>query len=142
MPVHRQRYFALAGIILFAAALTSCATNPPDPGRVLLEITVTPDTANAATYPNGQVTFTANGSFSVAPTPAPLPSTAPYSGQFFVANPTNPPMTIATIVATGNSTATVQCSPGVSGIVSVVASGFANNSTSTVITGSAQLTCP
>jgi len=141
MPVRRQTYLALV-IALFAAALTSCATNPPDPGRVLLAITVTPATADAATYPNGQVTFTAAGTFSVAPTPAPLPSTAPYSGQFFVANPTNPPMAIATIIATGNSTATVQCSPGVSGIVQVVASGSANNSTSTVITGSAQLTCP
>ncbi len=125
-----------------AALLASCATNPPDPGRLLLTITVTPATADAQAYPNGQVTFTATGTFSVAPSPAPLPFTAPYNGQIFVSNPTNPPGTIANVVSSGNSSATVQCVSGVSGIVPIVASGYANNVNQTVITGSAQLTCP
>jgi hypothetical protein len=142
MTVRCKTGFTLSAIALLATALLSCASNPPDPGRVLLAITVTPETADAATYPNSQVTFTATGTFSVAPSPAPLPATAPYNGQIIVSNPTNPPSTIATIVSTGNGTATVQCAPGVSGIVPIIASGSANNGTSIVITGSAQLTCP
>lgn len=133
---------ALAAITLVAIVLSSCASNGPDQGRVLLSISVTPATADAAAFPNGEVTFTATGTFSVAPSPAPLPSTPPYSGQIFVSNPTNPPETIANAVSTGNSTITVQCVSGVTGTVPIVASASANNGTAITITGSAQLTCP
>lgn len=134
--------FAFLGLITLAALAISCATNPPEVGRILLSIAVTPETADAGTYPDGQVTFTANGTFSVAPTPALLSSTAPYNGQIIVANPTNPPSIIANIVSTGNGTITVQCASGASGQVQIIASGSANNGTPIVITGSAQLTCP
>lgn len=129
-------------LIGFAALLSSCSSNNPNIGRVLYSISVTPATADAQNFPNGQVVFTASGSYSVAPSPGPLISTAPYNGQFVVANPTNPPATIATVVSMGNSTVTVQCASGESGTAAVVATANANNGTNTVITGSAQLTCP
>jgi hypothetical protein len=132
----------LAFLVALATVVSSCSSSDPNSGRVLYSITVTPATADAQTFPDGQVTFTASGMFSVAPSPAPLSFAAPFAGQFIVANPTNPPETIATVVSTGNSTATVQCASGATGTVSVVASAFANNGTNTVITGSAQLNCP
>lgn len=137
-----KAYAALAAIMLVATTLISCATSNPNFGRVLLSISVTPTTADAATFPNGQVTFTAAGTFSLSPSPAPIPSTSPYSGGFSVSNPTNPAQTIATIVSTGNSTATVECQQGVSGSVPVVASASANNGTAITVTGTATLTCP
>jgi len=142
MIAARKTILAFAAITVAATMLLSCApATDPSAGRVLLSITVTPAPADAAAS-NGQVTFTAAGTFSLAPSPAPIPATAPYSGEFFVSNPTNPPATIATITATGNSTATVQCAAGASGSVQVVASASANNGTAIVITGSATLTCP
>lgn len=137
-----SRWSLAIATITLGVMLTSCASNPPDQGRLLLSISVTPATADAAAYPSGQVTFTATGTFSVAPTPAPLPSTPPYTGQFIVSNPTNPPLTIANIIATGHSTVTAQCVSGVTGTVPIIASASANNGTQILITGSAQLTCP
>jgi hypothetical protein len=89
---------------------------------------------------NGQVVFTATGTFSLPPTPSPVSFVAPYSGQFSVDNPTSG--TIATVVASGPGTVTVQCAAGAAGTVNVVASASANNSTNTIISGSGQLTCP
>jgi hypothetical protein len=132
----------LAFLIVLATVISSCSSSAPDSGRVLYSIAVTPATADAQEFPNGQVTFTASGMFSVAPSPAPLTFAAPYAGQFIVANPTNPPASIATVISTGNSTVTVQCAPGATGMVQVVAIASANNGTNTVITGDAQLTCP
>lgn len=144
MPVTRpaKPFAAIAAITLAAVTLVSCGKTDPNAGRVLLSITVTPATADAATYPNGQVMFTATGTFSVTPSPAPIPATAPYSGEILVSNPSNPATTIATVVATGNSTATVACQPGASGTVPIVASASSNNGTAITITGSATLTCP
>lgn len=138
----RKPYMAIATITVAAALLISCATSNPYASRVLLSIAVTPETADAATYPNGQVTFTAAGTFSLSPSPAPIPAAAPYSGEILVSNPTNPAATIATIISTGNSTAIVQCAPGASGTVPIIASASANNGTAIEITGSANLTCP
>ncbi len=139
--MHRETLYC-GCLLALAALLSSCSSSNPNVGRVLYSIAVTPATADAQTFPNGQVVFTATGSYSLAPSPAPLTFTAPYAGQFIVANPTNPPETIATIVATGNSTITVQCASGASGTVPVVATASANNLAGTVVSGSAQLTCP
>jgi hypothetical protein len=137
-----RRVSILLSLSVGLAMLLSCSSSNPNLGRVLFSISVTPATADAKDFPNGQVIFTASGSFSLPPSPAPLTFMPPYAGQFIVANPTNPPATIATVVTTGNSTVTVQCAAGVSGTVPVTASASANNGTDTVITGSAELTCP
>lgn len=140
--MNRGVLILMAMFVGLAGLMASCSSNNPNLGRVLFSISVTPATADAKNFPNGQVIFTASGMFSLSPSPAPLTFTAPYAGQFGVANPTNPPATIATVVSTGNSTVTVQCAAGASGTVPVVASASANNGTDTVITGSGELTCP
>ncbi len=127
-------------LVAVTACFLSCATSNPNLARVLTSISVTPEFADAQSYPEGQVVFTATGTYSLAPLTGPVTSAAPYSGQFEVANPLN--TTIATIIATGNGTATVQCAAGVSGTVSVAASAYANNGTTTLVSGNAQLTCP
>jgi hypothetical protein len=137
----RQAYFTVAFLLVaLAACLLSCSTSDPNYARVLTYITVTPATADAQDFPNGQVVFTAAGTFNVAPSPGPVSSASPYFGQFVVDNPVTGEL--ATIVSMGNSTATVQCVAGVSGTVSVTMSAFANNTTTDVISGNAQLTCP
>jgi hypothetical protein len=140
--MNRRVLLSIAVPMTLALLLSSCSSSNPNIGRVLYSISVTPATADAQNSANGQVIFTATGSYSLAPSPAPLTFAAPYAGQFVVANPTNPPATIATVVSTGSSTVTVQCASGESGTVPVVASASANNGTDTVITGSAELTCP
>src|SRR5262252_11046555 len=67
--------------------LMSCDSVNPNSGRVLTAINVTPTSADASQFPNGQVTFTATGQFSLPPLTGPVTFTAPYSGQFTVANP-------------------------------------------------------
>ncbi len=129
-------------LALLASLLIACASSNPNSFRYLVSIAVTPTTADAQNFPSGLVQFTATGTFSQSPIIGPVVSTPPYSGQFSVANPVNPPATIATIVSTGTGTVTVQCATGASGTVPVSISASANNGTPTVISGSALLTCP
>jgi hypothetical protein len=125
--------------LIAAAACLSCGTGNPNIGRVLTSISVTPATADAKNS-NGQVIFTATGTFSLPPTSAPVTFVAPYAGQFVVDNPASG--AIANVISTGTGTVTVQCVAGASGTVEVAASALANNGTSTLISGDAQLTCP
>jgi hypothetical protein len=140
MSAPRKSYFVFAAVLIFAAAFISCATSNPNSDRVLISVAVTPETADAANFANGQVTFTATGTFNQPPMTAPLNFAAPYAGSFTVDNPNN--QTIANVVSTGSGTVTVECVSRVSGTVEVIASASANNDTSLIITGSAQLTCP
>lgn len=132
---------ASLGLTLCALVLISCGSNYANSNRFLISIAVTPATADAQNFPNGQVVFTATGTFSQQPSPALVPPTAPYSGQFFV-DTTLTNHVIAAIVASGSGTATVQCVSGMSGTVEVGAIASANNGTSTTVSGVAQITCP
>jgi hypothetical protein len=143
--IFMSRQFSLiASISLMALAifLLSCASSNPNLGRVLVSIAVTPAVADAQNSPDGQVTFTATGTFNLPPSPAPLSPAAPYNASFVVANPVSPPAIIANVVSTGNSTVTVQCASGASGNVPIVASASANNPTGDIVSGSATLVCP
>jgi hypothetical protein len=133
-------FIAALSLAVLAAFLLSCGTSDPNYARVLTSITVTPATADAQNFPEGQVIFTAAGTFNVAPSPGPVSSASPYFGQFVVNNPVTG--AIANIVTTGNSTATVQCVAGATGTVEINMSADANNETTTVIGGYALLTCP
>lgn len=136
-----KNFLKVVALLFLLAALPSCGNSGnPNASRILTSISVTPATADAQTYTNGQVMFTATGTFNLPPLTGPLTFATPYAGQFVVVNPTN--MTIANVVATGNSTITVQCVSGVAGNVLVTASANANNGTSTIVAGNAQLTCP
>lgn len=128
--------------LAFVMAITSCGTTTiPNAGRVLLAISVTPATADAQNSPNGQVVFTATGTYSVAPSPAPVTFAAPYTGGFVV-EPDSSNQVIASIVSTGTGTATVQCAAGMAGTVEVGATAAANNGTAITVSGIAQITCP
>jgi hypothetical protein len=140
MTTGRNPYFALAATLLLAVAFISCSTSNPNTDRVLISVAVTPETADALNSPNGQVTFTATGTFNLPPITAPVTFTAPYAGSFAVNNPSN--QIIANVVSSGTGTVTVECVNGVSGTVGVVASASANNGTSVMISASGQLTCP
>src|SRR5579884_2298020 len=64
--------------------------------RVLQSVTVSPATADSQSFPNGQVTFTAMGTFSKPPSPDQVTFVAPYSGEWEISD-----MNIATIVTNG-----------------------------------------
>lgn len=115
----------LAGIELLAAG---CGSS----NRVIQSVTVTPATADAQNFPNGQVQFTASGTYSQPPSPVAL-SQAGWSLS---------EGGIATL--TGNGLA--QCVPGATGTVTVKAgvSGPCSGTgcTAVQIVGTAQLSCP
>ena len=127
-------------LIALACILSSCSSSNPNMGRVLTSIAVQPTAADAQHFTNGQVVFTATGTFSLPPFSAPLTFTAPYAGSFTVDNPSG--NTIANIVSTSTGAITVQCVSGVSGIVFISATANANNNMGTVVSGSGELTCP
>ena len=139
MTAFRLSFASLVAIFVTFLSL-SCNSVNPNSGRVLTAITVTPTSADAVQSPNGQVTYTATGQFSLPPLSGPVTFKSPYTGSFFVANPNG--QTIANVVTTGNGTVTVQCVSGVNASVEVVASAAANNGTGTVVTGQGTLICP
>ena len=132
---------AVLGPILLASVLATLSTTgcgSSGVNRVLESIQVTPASADAQTFANGDVQFTATGKFSRPPSPAPVTFTAPYSGSWLVSDPT-----IASITQNG----VAQCAPGASGIVTVTAIASTNSChstgcTSTAVSGTAKLTCP
>ena len=136
----RHSLFVYGVLVLLAAGLISCGTSNQSIGRVLTSIAVSPQTADAQSPPNGQVVFTATGTFSLPPYTGPLTFVAPFSGQFVVNNPPN--ATIASVVSSGAGTVTVQCAPSGWGSVYVTATASSNNGSTLVVSGSGRLTCP
>ena len=131
---------ATLALALLAALLIACGSSGNNNSfRLLTSIAVTPAQADAQSFPNGLVTFTATGSFSLPPSPAPVTFTAPYTGQFLVDNVSN--VVVANVVSTGTGTVTVQCVSGITGTVNVVASAASNNVNGVILTGSSQLMC-
>ena len=129
-----------AGLALSLLAISGCgAMSTSSSNRVLESMTISPATADAQTYTNGQVTFTAMGTFSKPPSPAmvPVPFVTPYSGNWMVSD-----ANIATI--DGNGVA--KCVSGATGTVNVIAEVSADaadpGQTSVAVSASAQLTCP
>jgi hypothetical protein len=116
----------LAGIELVASG---CANGGP---RLLQSISVTPASADAHSFPNGQVQFTAMGTYSQPPSP----SLITQSGWSLSDS------NIAAISQSGLA----QCNPGASGVVTVKASTSGPCSgtgcTAVLLSGTAQLSCP
>jgi hypothetical protein len=116
----------LAGIELVASG---CGNGSP---RLLQSISVTPASANAHSFPNGQVQFTAMGTYSQPPSPSPITQSGWSSSD----------PNIAAISQSGLA----QCDPGASGVVTVKASTSGPCSgtgcTAVLLSGTAQLSCP
>lgn len=118
--------FLLAGIE-FAAS--GCGSGSP---RLLQSVSVTPASADAHTFPNGQVQFTALGSYNHPPSPSPITESG-----WSLSDPN-----IATISQSGLA----QCNAGASGVVTVKASASGpctgTGCTAVMLSGTAQLSCP
>ena len=143
MEVRSSKLFFLALAVATSFAL-SCGTNTSSTSIHQLEsITLTPATANAADYPNGQVPFSATGNYNMAPytvTPLTAGWGACYNGG-------------VTTAITVTQEGVAQCAPGaVAGTYTVWADDppFGNAPVCNAITacgggcliaGTAQLTC-
>jgi hypothetical protein len=122
----------------FAITTVGCGSMNSMSNRVLQSMVISPATADAQTSPQGQVQFSAMGTFSKAPSPAPVPFVAPYSGSWATSD-----LNIATIDQTGLA----QCAPGAGATVTITAmastnAGQGTEQTSTAVSGTAKLTCP
>jgi hypothetical protein len=138
--VEKLRLALVFPVLIALSCGTNSSSNTP---RQLLSVTVSPTTANAANYPNGQVPFTATGNYNSAPyTVTPLPGTW---GVCY-----NNASTTA-ITVTGEGVA--QCAEGAVGTYTVWADAppFPDGANCLAITacgggcfdaGTAQLTCP
>ncbi len=130
--------------LIMATFTLSCGTNSSsNTPRQLLSVTVSPATADAANYPNGQVPFTATGNYNIAPY-----TVSPLSGMWGVCY-NNAPTTAITV----NNEGVAQCAEGAVGTYTVWANapkypGGPNCLALTVcgggcfVVGTAQLTCP
>lgn len=129
--MNRNRVGLIAGPVVVLAAALGCGTS--DSNRVLQSITVTPRSAVA----NGQqVQFTATGTFSKPPSPAPVPFVAPYSGSWQSSD-----LAIASIDQNGMA----KCNTA--GTTTITAIASSNSCTkmgcmSVGVAGTATLTCP
>jgi hypothetical protein len=126
-------------LVTFAFATAGCGSMNSPQNRVLQSMSVNPATADAQNFPQGQVQFTATGTFSQAPSPAvvPVPFVSPYSGSWESSNPN---------VATINQNGVAQCIAGASGTVTIKADVSSNSAKgtqmSTGVLATSQLTCP
>ena len=131
---------ALLSVVTLAFLAMSCGSNS-NSDRFLRSITVTPATADAQSFPGGQVQFTATGTFTMPPSPDVLTFSSPYTGSFTVDD-----AGIATIVSSSGGTVTVKCAAGASGSTNVtaLACAFAKGTAATCVPvkGIAQLSCP
>ena len=127
-------------LVLAAGATLACGTSSSP--RLLQSVTVSPATADALNYPNGQVQFTATGFYSREPSPVtPLSGTwgACYQGA-------------STAGVTVNQNGVAQCAVGAAGVYTVFAEDYPYQGGGCLATtacgggcwvaGTAQLTCP
>lgn len=133
------RSASLLVLLLVLALVISCSSN-----RQLQSVSISPASAEAKNFPDGQVPFLATGMFSKPPSPAPLTSSdvtwCVGAGGVCAGN-------IITFV-TVDQNGVAQCSQGASGTETVLAgtkSSTMMNPDGGVqlkVFGSAQITCP
>lgn len=126
-------------LILGELALLGCGSS-----RQLQSITVSPATADAKNFPNGQVPFTATGMYSKPPSPSPLTSN---DVQWCVGSSSGACAGNIIPGATVDSNGVAQCGSVFTGTAYVLAGteGSVMNPDSGQqfkIFGSAQITCP
>lgn len=129
-----------SGLVMIAllAGAVGCSSMNSSSNRVLQSMTLSPANADAQSSLQGRVQFTATGTFSKAPSPAPVPFVTPYTGTWFSSN-----LNVATITQSGLAT----CISGAAGTVNIMAiastnSGTGTKATSTSVSATAKLTCP
>lgn len=138
LPYLPSRTLAKTLLVSLLFVIAGCGGNSSmNSNRVLMSISVSPATAIAHNFANGQVTFAATGTFSQPPSPAAVTFVEPYSGSWMVSN-----LNIATIDQNGMA----QCVPGQNGTVTISAIASSNSAgggaMSPAVTGTATLSCP
>jgi len=128
--------FLFCVLAVISIATVGCSSMNSTSNRVLQSMTLTPANADAQTT-QGQVQFTAMGTFSMAPSPAPVPFVSPFTGTWSTSD-----MNVATITQTGLAS----CVSGAAGTVTINAIASSNSGRgtqmSTAVSSSAKLTCP
>src|SRR5580704_1580398 len=105
---HRFLPFLFLLVLTLAAAITlACGSSSP---RTLQSVSITPATANAQDYPNGQVPFTAAGDYTTRPSPV-----SPISATWGACTTDGNTTTAVTVSSSG----VAQCSSGASGTYQV-----------------------
>jgi len=143
----RTALFPITFLLITAAVVvTSCGSS-----HQLKTVSITPATADAKNFANGQVPFTAAGTFSNSPSPVTLTSqqvTWCYGGLAAAGTPTAGRCAgnIAQF-ATVDQNGMAQCVPSFHGTVYILAgtepvSMMPDGGTQLKVYGSAQLTCP
>src|SRR5215472_4069179 len=125
----RLRIFLPTTLLIVGLELVAGGCGSASP-RLLQSVSVTPAIANAQSFSNGQVQFTAVGTYSQPPSPSPI---------------TQPEWSLSGAnIATISQSGLAQCNPGVSGVVAVRASTPAPCSgtgcAAALLSGTAQLT--
>jgi hypothetical protein len=131
--------YSLLLVLLAATLLSSCGA-----GRRLESVTLSPGTADAQSFPNGQVPFAASGTYSRPPSPVPLTS----NDVVWCVGANG--VCAGNIVpgATVDQTGLAQCVPAFVGTVTILAGKASSNMVvpdggqTLKVFGSAQLTCP
>ena len=140
MP-HRNLRLLLLLVALAALALGCGSSSTSNSSRMLQSIAISPATADAQNFTSGQVQFSAIGTFSASPSPAPVTFQTPYLGNFLVDDPT-----VATVVSNGMGTITVQCVAGASGSTGITATACkgatGTSQVCAVVWAHATLSCP
>ena len=158
----RPAAFLLAGISCLCLAMAGCGGTTMMNGAVsastrqLQSIAVTPASADAQTFPNGQVQFMATGMFNMSPTSVTSMAVTWSVGNPPFMSPTPMPMSMSAGVSRMSSgtpsisgTGMAQCN-GFVGIVTIEATAPMDpnvplsqmNSMMSIVTGRANLTCP
>ena len=122
-----------AGLLILAGS--GCgATNPSNP-RQLTGITLSPATADAQSFPNGQVQFSAVAHYNAAPT-----TVNPFSPTSWLSTDGN--------IATVDQSGLAQCVPGavgsadIQGIAPISGPGSGATPAAPLVRGTAVLMCP
>ena len=134
--MHKLQICSLTAGVLTLLATLGCGGMSNSSPRILQSINVTPATADAQNFPNGQVQFGATGNFSAPPTPV-------------------TPLTVSIWTSSAPAVATVdpnsgvaQCVPGAAGNATIAAKAPSGGpdmptpGTAALVVGTAQLNCP
>jgi len=138
-----RRFVTTSGLAVLVAVLAvqmlgcGAMNSTSAPNRVLQSMTLSPANAEAQNFSSGQVQFTAIGTFSQPPSPAPVPFVVPYTGTWSVSDSS---------VATIDQSGVAKCVSGVAGTVTIMAIASSNSAhgtqMSTAVSSSTTLICP
>jgi hypothetical protein len=129
----RSQRLLFALLAFLTLQIAGCSSMHSTPDRRLQTITLVPARATGHDSSSGQVSFTATGVFNAAPSPV----TPLAVSSWQVSDPT---------IASLNEAGISQCNAGAIGTVTVKAMASSGSDmpgiTATLVTGTAQLTCP